>query len=137
MCPHRPSPTTTPFLDIHPVTGMTEGLRSVITNQPRSGHMVVKSVRGRRRDIVYTVPEDTRWDEVLEAVSAEPPLPQIKVISCFSGMAVIRTEPSGLEELGSRMHAKWPDSESLVTSGTLRTVRDRYPQLRVHRKRKG
>ena len=99
--------------------------------------MVVKSERGRRRYVVYTVPEGTRWDEVLEALSADPTPAQLKVICCFSGMAVIRTEPSGLDEVGCRMHARWPGSESLITSGTLRTIRDRYPELRVRRKRKG
>ena len=98
--------------------------------------MVVKSERGRRRYVVYTVPEGTRWDEVLEALSADPTPSQLKVISCFSGMAVIRTEPSGLDEVRCRMHARWPGSESLITSGTLRTVRDRYPELKVRRKRK-
>ncbi|MGN0099000.1 MAG: hypothetical protein ACI38Y_06725 [Candidatus Methanomethylophilaceae archaeon] len=99
--------------------------------------MVVKSERGRRRYVVYTVPEGTGWDEVLDSLSAEPPLPQLKVISCFSGMAVIRTEPRGLADLDARMRSEWPGSESLMTSGTLRTIRDRYPELRVRRKRKG
>lgn len=99
--------------------------------------MVVKSERGRRRYVVYTVPEGTRWDEVLEALSAEPVPPQLKVISCSSGRAVIRTEPDGLEVIGQRIAATWPDTESIITSGTLRTIRDRYPELRVRRRRKG
>lgn len=99
--------------------------------------MVVKSERGRRRYVVYTVPGGTRWDEVLEVLSTDPAPPQLKVISCSSGRAVIRTEPDGLGTVGSRMRTAWPETESIITSGTLRTIRDRYPELKVRRRRKG
>lgn len=99
--------------------------------------MVVKSVRGRRRYVVYTVPEGTNRDDVVSALDGlTGENTQLKVITCFDGMAVIRSCPEGLQVLRERMCEVWSCSESLMTSGTLRTIRDRYPELSVPRKRK-
>lgn len=99
--------------------------------------MVVKSVRGRRRYIVYKVPSDAGREDVISALESEGEgIPQLKVITCFGGEAVIRSTPDGLREVDTRMKAAWPDCESVVTSGTLRTIRDAHPELKVPRKRK-
>lgn len=99
--------------------------------------MVVKSVRGRRRYIVYTVPEETKRDDVQSALeSGETVIPQLKVITCFGGQAVIRTTPEGLGAVDDTMRMRWPDCESRITSGTLKTIRDKHPELKVNRKRK-
>ena len=125
----------TRFLDIKSMISIP--LTSVLTVHHLRRDMVVKSVRGRRRYIVYRVPTETDRDDVVSALeNANDPIPQLKVITCFGGEAVIRSTPDGLSKVDSRMRAAWPDCESIITSGTLRTIRDAHPELKVPRKRK-
>ena len=99
--------------------------------------MVVKAVRGRRRYVVYTVPADVGRTEVLAALEPYADrIPEHKVITSFRGKAIVRCEPGHIGIATEAMQATWPDSESLVTSGTLRTIRDRYPELKVPQKKK-
>ncbi len=99
--------------------------------------MVVKSVRGRRRYIVFTTPPDAGRNTVLDGLSelAET-MPDLRVITCFGGKAVIRCSPSEIEEVHVAMHRAFPGTESLITSGTLRKVREIYPELKVPQKKK-
>jgi len=56
--------------------------------------MVVKAVRGRRRYVVFTVPPKAGRSEVLsalESISAE--MPDLRVITSFSGKAIVRCSP--------------------------------------------
>lgn len=97
--------------------------------------MVVKSERGRRRYIVFSAPESaTRADveAVVEAISPRPPM--LKTITCSKGLAVVRVGPEGRDALCDAMGGH--GYTSLMTSGTLRTIRDRYPDTRVPQKRK-
>jgi len=99
--------------------------------------MVVKSVRGRRRYIVYTVPEETGRNEMLESLSTlMSEMPDLKVITSFGGKAIVRCSPAEIETVSSTMKERYPYSESLLTSGTLRTIRDAYPELKVPQKKK-
>ena len=99
--------------------------------------MVVKSVRGRRRYVALRVPGELRRDDLVRAL--EPfsgPIPGLKVITCGDGWAVVRCSPAEVESAISAVTGAFPGSEPVLTSGTLKTLRDRYPELRVPRRRK-
>ena len=99
--------------------------------------MVVKSVRGRRRYIVFTVPADAGRNEVLDALSElTAEMPDLRVITSFGGKAVVRCSPAEIEAVRAAMSGAFPGSESLITSGTLRKVRETYPELKVPQKKK-
>ena len=56
--------------------------------------MVVKAVRGRRRYVVFTVPEEAGRTEVLDAFSEiADSMPDLRVITSFEGKAIIRCSP--------------------------------------------
>lgn len=93
--------------------------------------MVVKSVRGRRRYIFFQVPQDTRRDDLAAALEG---IASVKVITCSGGEAVVRCSPQDRDEAVGRMSAR--GGRSVKTSGTLRTLRDEYPSLRVPQKRR-
>ena len=93
--------------------------------------MTVKSKRGRRRYIVFKMPLDADRTSLSRAI---PNLPQVKVIHCDEGMAVVRCSPEGRDEIISSIEEKFPDSKSLKTSGTLKTLRDQYGPLGKRRK---
>lgn len=96
--------------------------------------MVVKSVRGRRRYVSFTSPLDMRRDEMVAAVEAMQ-VPSTKVITCGKGKAVIRCDPGHVAPLISLYEGTFEGCHSLKTSGTLRTLRDDDPDLKVPRKR--
>jgi RNase P/RNase MRP subunit POP5 len=99
--------------------------------------MVVKAVRGRRRYIALHVPEGLSRDDLVRGIESHPSFtPDVKVITCRGGDAVVRCEPAHVDAVTGAVSELWPGSESRRTSGTLRTLRDRYPELRVPRKRK-
>jgi hypothetical protein len=56
------------------------------------------------------------------------------VIQCVPGKAVIRCSPDEIDKVKDRMKAVDSGSESIITSGTLRTLRDRYPVLKANKK---
>ena len=99
--------------------------------------MVVKAVRGRRRYVVYRVPQETGRTEVLTALEklAET-MPDIRVITSFEGKAIVRCSPSEIVSVSEAMRTAFPGSDSLIASGTLRKVREIYPELRVAQKKK-
>mgnify|MGYP006980732572 CR=1 FL=1 len=85
--------------------------------------MTVKSLRGRRRYIMFAVTEDVDR-RGLEGILYG--LAQIRIIHCDEGMAVIRCTPGDREEVISRIVLRYPGSGSLKTSGTLKTLREIY-----------
>ncbi len=99
--------------------------------------MVVKAVRGRRRYIVYTVPEDYGRSDILSLLSPlETDMSDLRVITSFGGKTIVRCNPSEIGRVDAVMKQNIPGTQSLLTSGTLRTIRDAYPELRVPQKRK-
>ena len=87
--------------------------------------------------MVFTVPEDAGRGTVLDALSGlSDRMPELRVITSFSGKAVVRCGPSEIPEVTATMKESFPECESLITSGTLRKVREVYPELKVPRKRK-
>ena len=99
--------------------------------------MVVKAVRGRRRYVVYTVPPEAGRSDVLEALSGlSETMPELRVITSFGGKAVVRCGPSEIPAVTECMQGAYPGCESLICSGTLRKIREVYPELKVPNKKK-
>ena len=99
--------------------------------------MVVKSVRGRRRYVVFTVPAEIGRTELLETLKdLTETMPDIRVITSFGGKAVVRCSPAEIQAVSDRIRGCYPGSESLITSGTLRKIREEYPELKVPQKKK-
>lgn len=100
-------------------------------------HMVVKSVRGRRRYVSYSVPPETVRDDIVAALEgADPPLKGSKAITCRNGKAVVRCAPGDVSALTSILSEALGGAESLDMSGTLRALRTRDPELAVPGRRK-
>ena len=95
--------------------------------------MVVKSKRGRRRYVAFEVPCGTGRDELSSVVDG---CASAKVITCYKGLATVRCSPEERDPVVNAVLEGMPGSRSITTSGTLRTLRDEYPELRVPRKRK-
>lgn len=77
------------------------------------------------------MPSDADRNSLSRAV---PNLPQVKVIHCENGMAVVRCSPEGRDEVIAAVEERFSDSRSLKTSGTLKTLRDQYGPLGKRRK---
>ncbi len=89
--------------------------------------MTVKSERGRRRYIAFTAdPEMTKES----AVRIIPGGKRFNIIQCAEGMAIVRCAPEEIDECISAFRQVDPTCEALTVSGTLRTLRDRYPILK-------
>jgi RNase P/RNase MRP subunit POP5 len=97
--------------------------------------MVVKEGNGRRRYIVFDVsPEITKESLIkrLRSAGSDPPY----IIQCVPGKAVLRCSPKEKDDVIDVMARADPASVPLITSGTLRTVRGRYPELKTPKKRR-
>ena len=55
------------------------------------------------------------------------------VIQCVPGKIVLRCDPSEIEDVCSRIKGMDGTSESLLVSGTLKTLREKYPDLKTHK----
>ena len=81
--------------------------------------MTVKSKRGRRRYLVFTVPGSATRESM-----------RFNVIQCAEGMAIVRCAPDEIEECTDAVRCAEPTAELVTLSGTLKTLRDRYPVLK-------
>lgn len=88
--------------------------------------MTVKCERGRRRYILFEVTEDVDRHAIIRVM---PDLPQLRIIYCGEGMAVVRCTPEGREKAISAVESNFPGSRSLKTSGTLKSLREHYGPL--------
>jgi len=95
--------------------------------------MAVKSVRGRRRYIAFTVDSSLDRGTLIAGLNSLAGGSAPYVIQCSEGWAIIRTSPEGADDAIALMRQADQSSVSLCTSGTLRTLRDRYPRLRETR----
>ncbi len=95
--------------------------------------MVVKSERGRRRYIYFTIPEDIHHDDVFEVLSG---VPSAKVITCSGGEAVVRCSPADKTAAIEAMTSGLEGCAPVLMSGTLRALRDKHSFLRVQNRRK-
>jgi RNase P/RNase MRP subunit POP5 len=91
--------------------------------------MVVKEKRGRRRYIAFTVSPGLTRDSLIHLLKERSGgLPY--VVQCGEGWAIVRCSPKEIDISVSAMNLADPSSVSLRTSGTLATLRDRYPELK-------
>ena len=91
--------------------------------------MVVKSKRGRRRYIAFTVSSGLTKESLAGKLSAFGGDSAPKVIQCAEGWCIVRCSPNDRDRAVELMSAADPESRSLRTSGTLITLRRRYPRL--------
>ena len=95
--------------------------------------MVVKSERGRRRYIAFTVDAELTAEALAGKLKAFCPETTPKVIQCAKGWCILRCGPKECADTIALMSRIYPDSKSLRTSGTLITLRRRYPILQETR----
>ena len=56
------------------------------------------------------------------------------VIQHTNGKTVIRCAPSEIDDVSMKLKSVDDSSESLITSGTLKTIREKYPELKTQKK---
>ena len=93
--------------------------------------MAVKSKRGRIRYIAFDVPMDLRKDVLIREINSIGSDISLYVVQCTSGKAMVRCAPENREEAIRIMSQVNPSFVSLMTSGTIRTIRERYPELKT------
>ena len=86
--------------------------------------MTVKAIRGRRRYVAFDVSPGMTFETLASRVPR-----RYRVIQCAGGMAIVRCGDDVEDCVESVRHAD-PGAVSRRTSGTLRTLRDRYSVLR-------
>ena len=91
--------------------------------------MVVKSKRGRRRYVAFTVDPSLTRENLAGKLKAFCGDSAPKVIQCAEGWCILRCTPGNRDDTVSMMSRIDPESRSLRTSGTLITLRRRYPRL--------
>jgi RNase P/RNase MRP subunit POP5 len=89
--------------------------------------MTVKEKRGRRRYIAFTVAFELKKEALIKFLRDVPGTPY--VVQCSEGWAIVRCPPDCVDTTISAVCASDPSAASLRTSGTLATLRDRYPEL--------
>ncbi|MDR3205848.1 MAG: hypothetical protein LBT41_01950 [Candidatus Methanoplasma sp.] len=98
--------------------------------------MVVKSERGRRRYVVFGVSAGLTRSMLINRLRGVCPEDEVPyVVQCVPGKAVIRCAPKEIDRTIAAVAAADRASEPLLTSGTLRTLRERYPDLKTPGKR--
>lgn len=85
--------------------------------------MVVKEKRGRRRYVAFSLDPGLRRDDLRRALAAG------SVIQCSEGWAIVRCAPSETSLMAESVRSADPGAVSLATSGTLKTLREKYPEL--------
>ena len=90
--------------------------------------MVVKESRGRRRYVAFSLGRSVPKSE-LDSVLSSTACGQLQVIQCAGGWCIVRCEPWQTKSLIEMITKRYPDSESVSTSGNLITLRRRYPIL--------
>jgi RNase P/RNase MRP subunit POP5 len=92
--------------------------------------MVVKEIRGRRRYIAFTVdPKFTKDTLIPKLRSRCGPDEAPYVVQCSKGWAIVRCPPERREATIELMRTVDPICVPLLTSGTLITLRRKYPIL--------
>jgi len=95
--------------------------------------MVVKEIRGRRRYIAFHVSPGmgkTILINRLQTQTSKVPY----IVQCDDGLAILRCEPSEMNTVKELMLSVDPSWTSILTSGTLKTLRDKIPGLAAPKK---
>jgi len=99
--------------------------------------LVVKSERGRRRYIVFEVsPNITKESLIRTTNSICKNEESLYIIQCNSSRAIIRCSPDQIGRSIEIMNIADSYSRSILMSGTLKTLRDRYPELKNNASKK-
>lgn len=94
--------------------------------------MVVKEKRGRRRYIVFEVSKGIDKSSLIYKANNACRLGEsLYVVQCDAGKAIIRCSPDQRDRSIEIMGTADPGSTPLLTSGTLRTLREKFPELKV------
>lgn len=88
--------------------------------------MTVKAKRGRRRYVAFCTDPLLDREKALHRMRTK----KFLIVQCAEGMAVVRCAPDQIAECTEAFRMADPDACSVAVSGTLRTLRDRYPVLR-------
>jgi len=97
--------------------------------------MVVKSKRGRNRYVAFDVSPDMSRETLIRSLRGVGSAVSPYIVQCASGKAVVRCAPKEREEVVRIMSRIDPSSAPLITSGTLRTIRERYPEIERAKKK--
>lgn len=89
--------------------------------------MTVKSKRGRRRYVVFSVPAGLTREDLIRKI---PGGRRFNVIQCAEGMAIVRCAPEEIGECEAAVRTVAGTAETVSVSGTLKTLRDKYPILK-------
>ncbi len=99
--------------------------------------MVVKEKRGRRRYVLFRMSSDLDKRSLVKAINRSYGRDSAPyVIQCQDSMSIVRCSPDDIEELIKVMLSIDENCYSVTTSGTLKTIRDKYPQMRVRSEKK-
>jgi len=96
--------------------------------------MVVKCKRGRTRYIAFDVSRGLRKDALIRYMKINEADNPLYIVQCTGGKAIVRCTPATVERTMSVMSRADPSCASLMTSGTLRKIRERYPELKTENK---
>lgn len=92
--------------------------------------MVVKSERGRRRYILFKMTSELERETVIRRANRTSDGEAPYIVQCEKNMMIARCSPDSMErtiEIVSRID---PGSSSIITSGTLKSIRDKYPEMK-------
>lgn len=92
--------------------------------------MTVKSQRGRRRYVAFTTSPGLVKGGLIAGMARFGRT--YNIIQCSGGMAIVRCAPDTVDACIAAVREGDPAAEPVLTSGTLRTLRDRYPALRAN-----
>lgn len=89
--------------------------------------MTVKSKRGRRRYILFTIAADIDRNRLIDIINQSGS--SLYVTSCGNSTAIIRCAPEEVDSTIEKMMELVPGSISICTSGTIKTLREKYPDI--------
>ena len=95
--------------------------------------MTVKDVRGRRRYVAFRVGPGTGKTILINKLQTQTDKVPY-VIQSDGGFAILRCSPSETDVVIALMLSIDPSWTSILTSGTLKTLRDKIPELAVPKK---
>ncbi|MFA6711005.1 MAG: hypothetical protein WCQ23_02370 [Candidatus Methanomethylophilaceae archaeon] len=98
--------------------------------------MTVKSERGRRRYILFKLTSDISREDLIRMANRSCGKENAPyVVQSTKGMCIVRCSPAEIEHTVGVISEVDPGCTSVTTSGTLRTIRSRYPEMRVKARR--
>ena len=91
---------------------------------------VKKTQRPKRRYIVFTLDTGVSRDNMIARFRALRDESAPYVVQCSEGWAIVRCQPKEVDDTLKLILDAFPGTSSRCVSGTLRTLRQRYPILK-------